>query len=273
MVDIRPGSNADTEDLPPLPAGVTKVNPSQYDSQHPDLGQAAFDAGKNWRLSGAYSESGVANARVVHYGFLKWYNSLSPAAAKGHKKKTLEGNFREGWNAGKRIERKQNPEDAAAALSESFHGRDPETITTFEEEEHEHEWYAGLGDLVELKVRTVSGLDATVEFPEGKSRPVLASSEDGRQLYIVGGDQTLDLDSLKMSGEKWERDLMTIGEITEVTYRTEKGFDSFKPTDYFHHFSEEDKRHPKPTLLYDARSKALKIAGGGYKVEAPGIIN
>jgi hypothetical protein len=431
MVDIRPGSNADTEDLPPLPAGVTKVNPSQYDSQHPDLGQAAFDAGKNWRLSGAYSESGVANARVVHYGFLKWYNSLSPVAAKGHRKKTLEGNFREGWNAGKRVERnpekaqyeivehrrgvspmglgyydsweeadkvardmsglvadpnywielrtypyeperggvyrdgkrvqskkknpssvdvaslpqthsfpyrtryvligwqtlyprftieapligdralrekirdlsfgsvewsyavyarkggiyhltrtgvsgverpmKRNPEDAAAALSESFHGRDPETITTFEEEEHEHEWYAGLGDLVELKVRTVTDLEATIEFPEGKGRPVLAASEDGRQLYIVGGDQTLDLDSLKMSGEKWERDLMTIGEITEFTYRTEKGFDKFTPTDYYHKAGEET--GVRPSLLYDPRSGALKVAGGQYQVKPEGVVN
>lgn len=81
------------------PATARKINPSSA------VGQDAFDAGKRWRTSGAYSDSGVANARVVRYGFLKWYNGHSPSVLKGQKKSELEKGFREGYAAGKRAER------------------------------------------------------------------------------------------------------------------------------------------------------------------------
>lgn len=78
------------------PATARKINPSSA------VGQDAFDAGKRWRTTGAYSDSGVANARVVRYGFLKWYNGHSPSVLKGQKKSELEKGFREGYAAGKK---------------------------------------------------------------------------------------------------------------------------------------------------------------------------
>lgn len=64
-----------------------------------DWGQAAFDAGKQW--ASLYHESGVANARVVTYGFSKWFNSFPPRSGAPTKKYLLES-FREGFNIGKR---------------------------------------------------------------------------------------------------------------------------------------------------------------------------
>lgn len=69
--------------------------------RNPDLAQKAFAAGQDWWHIGQHT-SGVANARVVRYGFLKWWNSTSPAETKGHSKSYLEKAFREGWNRGKK---------------------------------------------------------------------------------------------------------------------------------------------------------------------------
>jgi hypothetical protein len=317
------------------PAGdILQANPS-------DLGQAAFDAGKQFRLSGAYSETGVANARVAGYGFSKWYNNLSPAESRGHRKATLKKNWMEGWAAGKRVEKKQgnpgygggplptrqlllidvkfrksaeglgriigvsrregwpeveqaarnkakklriksttlekwagsvaNPEPTAAALYEDFHGRPSAETLEIVTERHQHEWLTGLGTLVELKVATVTNLDTTISFAGDKKPPQLCSSEDGRQLYIEGGDQALDLKALKMAGPKWEKDSMVIGVLYELTYQTAKKFHKFRTTDYFHKLGEET--GVQPTLLYDPTNHLLSISGGQYQVEPEGIVN
>jgi hypothetical protein len=72
---------------------------------HSMLAQEAWAAGRDWYRTGQHS-SGVANARVVRYGFLKWWNNLSPAYTKGHSKSgKIERAFREGWNRAKLQER------------------------------------------------------------------------------------------------------------------------------------------------------------------------
>jgi hypothetical protein len=250
--------------------GGRRENPSQFDSQHPDLGQAAFDAGKDFRLSGAYSETGGADAKVAKYGFNKWYNGHPPSHLKGHRKSALLKNWMEGWAAGKRVEKKQaNPESAASDLYEEFHGQPPAETLEIVTEKSEHEWLTQLGQLVELKVQTVTNLDATFRF--GKEAPELCSSENGRQLYIEGGDQQIDLKALKMDGEKWVKDSMTIGVLYELTYRTKKGFHKFRTTDYFHKLGEES--GVQPYLLYDPRNALLSISGGQYHTKDIGIVN
>jgi len=74
------------------------VRPSK---KNPDLAQKAFAAGSEWWHVGQHT-AGVANARIVRYGFLKWWNNMSPAETKGHSKSYLEKAFREGWNRAKR---------------------------------------------------------------------------------------------------------------------------------------------------------------------------
>jgi hypothetical protein len=166
--------------------------------------------------------------------------------------------------------RKANPESSAAQLYEDFHGRPPEKITEVVTERHEHEWLTQLGALVELKVATVTSLDATIGF-NAKEAPDLCSSEDGRQLYIEGGDQELDLGALKMSGDKWLKDSMVIGVLYELTYQTEKGFHKFKLTEYYHKLGEET--GVQPTLIYDPNNQSLTISGGQYQIKPEGIVN
>lgn len=97
---------------------------------------------------------------------------------------------------------------------------------------------------------------------------LLCSNEDGNALYCIGGDQALNLKALHMSGEKWERDSMIIGDIQNVTYRTRKDFDKFKLIDYTHDFS-EDSGGPLPVLRYDTKNLRCFIDGGSYKIKCP----
>ena len=108
----------------------------------------------------------------------------------------------------------------------------------------------------------------------------LFCSPDGRQFYLRGGDQELDLKALGMGeGTEWFRDLMLIGEAKEITYRDKKKFHSFKLTDYYHKLGEVTKK--KPVFTYDSLAHKMSIIGGQYKVEmedlvdgmSPGIVN
>lgn len=250
------------------------ANPSSYDSQHPDLGQAAFDAGKDFRLSGAYSETGVANARVAGHGFSKWYYKNLPMGNARLKTK-LKKNWMEGWAAGKRVEKRGNPETSASDLYREFHGKDPGETLEIITEKREHEWLVQLGVLRQLKVNTVTGLDATVDFSE-KDAPEFCSNEDGTQLFVEGGDQSLPLNKLGLAGSKRQKESIVVGQVREVTYECRKGFDDFKPIQYFHHFADPKEPAGKggelPTLIYDTVNGLLSFSGGTYSVAAPGVL-
>src|SRR5579883_562188 len=183
--------------------------------------------------------------------------------------------------------RKSNPSDAAAGMYESFHGKPSDQIEEFEEKDHYHSNLAGLGWMIGLKVRTPSWYDVTIEFDD----VLLCSNEDGTQLFLVGGDQSLDLDKLKIDNETGKESVV-IGEAWLIGYHTEKDFDEFKPIDYIHGFGHEkdhaklpknadlwnDAEPPKeesfgvgnyPTLRYDGRNQKLYLDGGIYKIEKP----
>lgn len=157
----------------------------------------------------------------------------------------------------------------AQSLYETFHGRPSEETIVVTEEVEERTSLAGLGKLIELEVIALSGIEATIEFET--HRPMLTSSPDGKQLYIMGGDQELDLDGLEMDGPEWVKDLMVIGVLTQVTYETQKAFHQFQMIDYFHELGEES--GVQPLLVYDTLNKRLSIVGGQYEVKFEGIVN
>lgn len=167
---------------------------------------------------------------------------------------------------------KRNPDMQGPALYESFHGKPSTKVLEFSTLYQSRDDYASLGVLVELKVDLVNGQHAVIEFPPtGPDKVMLCSSPDGKQLYFIGGDQSLDLSQIGMNGPEWHRDLMNIGIADEVTYRTRKGFDKFQLIDYYHELGEETKQ--KPVLLYDTINNELQIAGGQYQVKPEGIVN
>jgi len=253
----------------------------------------AFDAGKGWGETGA-AESGVANARVRRYGFLKWYNNQAP----GHlyregpprrklKQSQLEKAFNEGYKIGKgRFNKtyspaargfaasRRNPADGAAALYEEFHGVPSESETVITEEIQYHGHLGQLGELIELKVTTLSGYKVVLDFTNDSV--LLCASEDGRQLYFRGGQQDLDLAAIHMNADEFIKDLMVIGDITEVSYETAKKADGLKKLTYFHPLKDKEgavgTERVYPVLLYDTLNAALSVAGGSYATEERGLV-
>jgi hypothetical protein len=166
-------------------------------------------------------------------------------------------------------------------IAELFHGRPVKEEITVTENIREHDWLWRIGPLVKLKIRTLTKRNAALPFHQTEEGMVhLFCSPDGRQFYLRGGDQELDLKALGMGeGTEWYRDHMLIGEAKEITYRDKKKFHKFKLTDYFHKLGEVTKK--KPMLGYNALAHKMEIVGGQYKVEtedlvdgmSPGIVN
>jgi hypothetical protein len=172
----------------------------------------------------------------------------------------------------------------ASRTAELFHGRPVKEEIEVKEVIKTHDWYVSIGPLIKLIIKPVSKKPkkrVPLPFNQSEAGTVqLFCSPDGRQFYLRGGDQELDLKAFGMDeGTRWFRDHMLIGEAVEITYRDKKKFHSFKLTDYYHKLGEETGE--KPTLAYDTLSKKLSIIGGQYHVEmddlvddmSPGIVN
>ena len=175
---------------------------------------------------------------------------------------------------------RKNPEDAAAARYEIFHGRQPEKEFTFKTNVHRHKVLSGIGKLKELEIFSITG-DRTVKLEHFKGA-LLAQDEKGKQLYIVGGDQGVTLESF---GIKNPHEHEILGSLVNVVYFTRK--DHLMPEDggtanYKHKFGGErqtvemfyafgKKGSRLPLVGYDVRNKLLSIQGGGYEIPAEGI--
>jgi len=170
-----------------------------------------------------------------------------------------------------RRRRRTNPEDAelesAAQLWRQFHGSEPHGTTTTTERRVEPATLADLGRLVELTVRVRPGETALLRFGPSVR---LAATPDGGQLYVLGGDQRLDLRKLGLA-DTLPKDHVLVGDVLTVTYATEKRYDGSEPTDYIHRFGEDGGE--RPVLAYDTRSKRLYLVGGTYKVRKEGVTN
>jgi hypothetical protein len=164
-----------------------------------------------------------------------------------------------------------------------FHGRDAKEVVTVKELGEPHDLIgkkpsvtAGLGDMICLIMG--DGDDAyRIAWGKGE-QPLLATDPKARQLYIVGGDQSLE-PMMRQQGVKATQDVVDLGEVSQMEYYTQKQFDDFEPIVYYHQFGEEDaKRNPRgrvrrPRLIYSRRNRKMMLTGGAYKIKKDGIIN
>lgn len=153
----------------------------------------------------------------------------------------------------------------AAKMYEKFHGKPADKVTTRHEREIARKDYAKLGDLVKLEVNG----EHCLVFEEGAGT-IVACEPQGKQLYIIGGTQNVD-GSLGTLGVDKTKDLIDLGDCTQIEYFTRKAFDQFKPVVYYHEFGEES--GVKPRLMYNRLNKKLYLVGGEYRVEKEGIMN
>lgn len=162
-------------------------------------------------------------------------------------------------------ELRKNPEAAAAELSEAWHGRPAKTATDVIEQVHYHGVLTDLGRLKEITVMVTARKGQKIFF-DAETR--LASSENGKQLYVVGGDQSLDLEALGIEGEEAEKDCVVVGDIFSIVYVTAKQHLGKEDRDigpYEHELGEDS--GTMPILIYDTMNQEVGFAGGSYFID------
>lgn len=170
---------------------------------------------------------------------------------------------------------RSNPIDAAAHAYKVFHGHDTDEVFTFTRDVRYHSVLAGCGKLVWLEVESPRGDVVTLDHFK-RSGPggdcLLAMNEDRTQLYIRGGDQSVQLSDFAID-PRARRDFELLGELLEVGYFTTKTH--LRPEDggtanYQHEFGGHGKR--LPSVVYDVMNRTLQIVGGDYKISPEGIV-
>lgn len=168
----------------------------------------------------------------------------------------------------KKNKAKRNPADEAVKGYEDFHGRPPEEFVTVEQSVHFHRNLSGAGELIELCIlpRYVRG--RVIELT-GFKGAILAFNEKRSQLFIKGGDQSVDLRKFGIDPDSaHERE--TLGEVVSVTYFTRKdhlGKKDGGTADYQHEFDKNN----RPDLIYRVLEKHLEFSGGSYEILPEGI--
>jgi len=171
----------------------------------------------------------------------------------------------------------RNPMDQAAKLYQEFHGFPSTEVIEFVEQVHFHSVTTSLGPLVSMIVRIGKNepFRLNMDPTDAKIEDVvyLTSTEDGRQLIPVGGNQSVPIDQLGKFGldKEDQRDHMLLGEIQQITYRTKKTFeeDGQVAIDFYHDLGGEHSKGKLPVLIYKPRNPSMEIAGGRYFIGKP----
>jgi hypothetical protein len=185
-----------------------------------------------------------------------------------------------------RRRRTRNPEMAgtqqAVRLFETFHGRDAQEVVEKQVSAAMRMDYTALGDLVALGLgecskhgnALVNGWDECNNLLFEGDGVKLASSPEGRQLYLIGGNQNLDKALSSWEGIDPEKDLIDLGECGFVVYEARKAHSNFEPVEWVHEFGEGGNTVPR--ILYDRLKRQVFLSGGEYFIDAskelsPGI--
>lgn len=170
---------------------------------------------------------------------------------------------------------KRNPAGAAVEAFEEFHGHAPDETVVVKKRIHVHEHLAGAGALKRLVVKGVDGKRHSIVGFRGA---LLAFSEEGSQLFVEGGDQSINLEDF---GIKDPHEIETLGKVVHIDYFTRKDHlgDEGGEAVYTHQFTTTNERgkHARvriaryPDLIYRVRDQSLEFSGGSYEVRAEGI--
>jgi hypothetical protein len=180
-------------------------------------------------------------------------------------------------NKGKR--KKKNPsEDAAAEAFREFHGHDAEEVITFETMHHFPRTTSAIGDLVRLIIRVPKERG----WHSGKyvdmsdfGQAWLTEHPTMKQLYVEGGDQSLDLAEFGLDDNE-PHEVEFLGELVRCEYFTDKshlGKDGGEAV-YHHKFGKNELTLKKTELIrvgYHVPDEQILFVGGGYEIPAEGI--
>jgi hypothetical protein len=206
------------------------------------------------------------------YPFVNSGETMVKSLGKFRKLETARAKADAWLHEGQRNPRRRNPEgdlDQAADLYREFHGRDPHEILEMQETDLARKDYTALGPLVELHTLLPNGAKAKITFGDADA-VLVVSSPNGRQLYLLGGNQDIS-ESLGSMGADVSKDLIDLGDAVFISYDASKWQTDFKPTIWEHKLGEESGIHPRG--FYDQLKRRIFLAGGNYRVERPGIID
>jgi hypothetical protein len=124
----------------------------------------------------------------------------------------------------------------------------------------------------------VHGVDGRRHTIKGFKKALLCSNEARNQLFIEGGDQSINLGDF---GIKHPHETETLGRVHEIAYQTNKthlGKEGGEAV-YVHKFrtTNEDGKHVtvrmtrEPDLVYDVVNEQLLFSGGSYEILREGI--
>ena len=159
---------------------------------------------------------------------------------------------------------KRNPSDAAADVYEEFHGRPSSEVVTVTEKIHYHKNLAALGELRTLIVQARDGAKVTLSRFK---KAILCTNEAKNQLFVRGGDQSVDLQSF---GIRTAHEIETLGRVVELAYFTTKDHlgDEGGTALYFHVAGETNENGKRkmagwgPDLIYHTVDERLEFSGG-----------
>lgn len=177
-----------------------------------------------------------------------------------------------------------NDTDQAVSLFQKFHGKEPEEVLELQRSAAMRLDYTALGDLraIGLGAATLHGTElvhhweklSSVDFDGDGVK--LASAPNGKQLYLIGGNQDLSGSITDFEGVDPEKDLIDLGEAGFVVYDARKKHSNFEPVEWVHEFGEENGTLPR--LVYDRLKQEVFFVGGEYFIDlaqelSPGIEN
>ena len=180
-----------------------------------------------------------------------------------------------------RSRKNHHNEKAAVDAFREFHGREPEELIEFESVHHFPGRTATIGDLVLLSIRVPKE-----RFPRDSARERTVDLSDFgdawltqhptmKQLYVEGGDQSVDLEQFGLDEEN-PHELEYLGELVRCEYFTRKDHlgDEGGEANYHHKFGKNELTLKKTELIkvaYHVPDEQLIFAGGGYEIPAEGI--
>jgi len=176
-------------------------------------------------------------------------------------------------NGAKRRRNPKNPADSASQLYEGFHGKPSEIWVESITPIHEHKYLAALGELVSLDIITPTGRRVTVKgFEAGGQPALLCSNEKRTQMFVEGGDQTVDLDTFGIRAPIHESEVL--GELNSIEYYTiKKHLGKEGGEAVYRHKLKSHRFRSKPEVIYDTVNGLISFAGGNYEVLDEGIDN
>ena len=202
---------------------------------------------------------------------LKYINGLKRAG-------TFDGERIEKFATNPRSRKNHHNEPAAIEAYKDFHGREPEELLEFETKTHYPGRTAAIGELISLKIRVPAGRvsdGGRVVTVKNFNGAMLTRHPSKVQLYVEGGDQSLDLDEFGLSNSD-AHEVEYLGHLVEVTYYTVKDHLGREggEANYVHKFGVNEATAEKtecPRVNYRVADEQIEFSGGGYTIPSEGI--